>query len=105
MGKGEAASVWIVYMLRCRDDSLYTGITNNLPQRLLRHTGGTASAYTRSRRPVRLVYHERQPTRSAALRRGAAPRPVSPAPQLALPLSPPVKHAPRDRGGGPVAPA
>src|SRR2546428_13125520 len=94
MGKGEAASVWIVYMLRCRDDSLYTGITNNLPQRLLRHTGGTASAYTRSRRPVRLVYHERQPTRSAALRREAPLRRVSRPAQLGLPPYPPVKLAP-----------
>src|SRR5438552_17626028 len=103
MGKGEAASVWIVYMLRCRDDSLYTGITNNLPQRLLRHTGGTASAYTRSRRPVRLVYHERQPTRSAALRREAALRRVSPAAKPPVLLSRPVNLAPPDPARRPAA--
>jgi len=66
--------VWTVYLLRCRDGSFYTGITNDLPRRLSRHAVGTASAYTRSRRPVRLVYQERQPSRSAALRREAALR-------------------------------
>lgn len=58
-------------MLRCRDGSLYTGITNDLATRLVRHRAGTASAYTRSRLPVRLVYQELQPTRSAALKREA----------------------------------
>src|SRR3989454_6133947 len=99
MGKGEAASVWIVYMLRCRDGSLYTGITNNLPQRLLSHTGGTASAYTRSRRPVRLVYHERQPSRSAALRRGGAPPRGVPRPPPGV-VPPPAPESPPPRPGG-----
>src|SRR5256712_9566110 len=63
-------------MLRCRDGSLYTGITNDLPKRLTRHDAGTASAYTRARRPVRLVFQERQPDRSAALRRGGAGGPA-----------------------------
>jgi len=71
-------------MLRCRDGSLYTGITNDLPQRLSRHAAGTASAYTRSRRPVRLVYRERQPTRSAALKREAALRRLPRAAKLTL---------------------
>ncbi len=75
---------WTVYMLRCRDGSLYTGITNDLPTRLERHRAGTASAYTHSRRPVRLVYQERQPDRSAALRREAALRRLSRAAKLAL---------------------
>ncbi len=75
---------WTVYMLRCRDRSLYIGITNDLPERLVRHGVGTASAYTRSRRPVRLVYQERQPDRSAALRREAALRRLSRAEKLAL---------------------
>src|SRR5439155_300411 len=44
--------VWTVYMLRCRDGSLYTGITNDLTRRLTRHNAGTASAYTRARPPV-----------------------------------------------------
>jgi len=75
---------WIVYMLRCRAGSLYTGITTDLPKRLARHRAGTASAYTHSRRPVRLVYQEGQPDRSAALRREAAVRRLSRAKKLAL---------------------
>ena len=71
-------------MLRCRDGSLYTGITSDLRRRLLRHRAGRASAYTRSRLPVRLVYHERQPNRPAALRREAALRRLSRADKLAL---------------------
>jgi len=71
-------------MLRCRDGSLYTGITNDLPKRLVRHGAGTASAYTRSRRPVRLVFQERQPDRSEALRREAALRRLSRVQKLAL---------------------
>ncbi len=71
-------------MLRCRDGSLYTGITNDLPKRLARHNAGTASAYTRARRPVRLVFQEGQPDRSAALRREAAVRRLTRAGKLAL---------------------
>ena len=69
---------------QCGDRSLYTGITNDLLRRLTRHRAGTASAYTRARRPVRLVYEERQPDRSAALRREAALRRLSRAEKLAL---------------------
>ncbi len=71
-------------MLRCRDGSLYTGITNDLPNRLRRHDAGTASAYTRARRPVRLVYQEPRRDRSAALRREAALRRLPRAQKLAL---------------------
>src|SRR5260370_22728488 len=71
-------------MLRCRDGSLYTGITNDLPKRLARHNAGSASAYTRTRRPLRLVFQERQLDRSAALRREAAVRRLSRAEKLAL---------------------
>ena len=71
-------------MLRCRDRSLYTGITTDLEKRLTRHRAGTASAYTRARRPLRLVYEERQPDRSAALRREAALRRLPRAEKLAL---------------------
>ena len=47
---------WIVYIIECSTDgSLYTGITNNIEKRLLAHNNGTASKYTRSRRPVRLL--------------------------------------------------
>ncbi|HOW35308.1 MAG TPA: GIY-YIG nuclease family protein [Candidatus Omnitrophota bacterium] len=58
---------WFVYILRCSDGSLYTGITNNLERRLKMHNAGTASRYTRMHRPVALVYREPQPSRSHAL--------------------------------------
>lgn len=63
---------WLVYMLRCRDGSLYTGITNDLDRRMRAHASGRGARYTRSRLPVTLVYREPQPNRSAALRREAA---------------------------------
>lgn len=47
-------SSWHVYLLRCADETLYCGITNDLTRRLARHNAGTASKYTRSRTPVRL---------------------------------------------------
>lgn len=57
-----------VYMLRCRDGSLYTGATTSLPRRLAQHNAGTASRYTRSRLPVELVWSARVKTWSEALR-------------------------------------
>lgn len=67
----ETRSAWWVYMVRCRDGSLYTGATNDLSARLERHNAGKGGAYTRSRRPVRLVWAERAANRSRALRREA----------------------------------
>ena len=63
---------WFVYLLRCADGSLYTGITNDVPRRLEQHNAGTASRYTRSRLPVALVYQEAQASRSLALKRELA---------------------------------
>jgi predicted GIY-YIG superfamily endonuclease len=63
---------WLVYIVRCRDGSFYTGITNDLERRLKAHDAGKASRYTRGRLPVRLAYTETQPTKSAALKREAA---------------------------------
>ena len=63
---------WWVYLVRCADGSLYTGITLDVARRVAQHNAGRASKYTRSRRPVELVYRERQPDRGAALRREAA---------------------------------
>ena len=65
-------SRWLVYLLRCADGSLYTGITNDLPKRLKAHAAGKASKYTRSRLPVRLVMSEPQRSKSAALKRELA---------------------------------
>ncbi len=74
----------MVYLLRCRDGSLYTGITNDLPHRLESHRRGTASAYTRARRPVVLAYQEIVTDRGSALRREAAIRRLSRAEKIAL---------------------
>jgi putative endonuclease len=74
----------VVYLLRCGDGSLYTGITNDLTQRLASHQSGKASAYTRSRRPLTLAYQEELPDRGAALRREAAIRRLSRSEKLAL---------------------
>jgi putative endonuclease len=60
-----------VYMLRCRDGSLYTGWTNDVPRRLERHSAGKASRYTASRLPVELVFSREMPDRSAARREEA----------------------------------
>lgn len=64
-------------MLRCSDDSLYTGITKNVEGRLKRHNAGTASRYTRSRLPVTVEYHEQQPSHSMALKRELAIKALS----------------------------
>lgn len=66
-----ALTAWVVYILRCGDGSLYTGITNDLERRIAAHRAGTASRYTRTHRPVRLAYQESAADRSAALRREA----------------------------------
>ncbi|NLE77448.1 MAG: GIY-YIG nuclease family protein [Chloroflexi bacterium] len=61
-----------VYILRCADDTFYTGWTENLEARLQAHNAGRGARYTRSRRPVRLAYAEPCGDRAAALRREAA---------------------------------
>ncbi len=68
---------WTVYMLRCADGSLYTGVTTNPNRRVAQHNAGTASRYTRSRLPVQLVYEEFEPSRSAALKRELAIKELS----------------------------
>ncbi len=70
--KNPAADSWFVYILRCGDGSLYTGITKEIRRRCKQHNDGTASRYTRSRRPTKLVYQELHFTRSSALKREAA---------------------------------
>jgi putative endonuclease len=62
-----------VYIVRCCDDSLYTGITTDIARRVEEHnTSPRAARYTRARRPVQLVYNETHTSRSAALKREAA---------------------------------
>ena len=70
-------ATWFVYLMRCADNSLYTGITNDLPRRLDQHNAGTASRYTRSRLPVVLVYREPQENQSHALKRELAVKALS----------------------------
>ncbi len=62
---------WFVYVLRCRDGSLYTGITTDLARRLREHNAGAGGAYTCAKRPVQLMFQEAHPTRSSALKREA----------------------------------
>lgn len=70
-------ATWFLYLMRCADNSLYAGITNDLPRRLEQHNAGTASRYTRSRLPVVLVYHEPQESQSHALKRELAVKALS----------------------------
>lgn len=60
---------WHVYIVMCADRTLYTGVARNVEARLHQHNSGTAARYTRSRRPVNLVYQEGCATRGDALRR------------------------------------
>jgi putative endonuclease len=68
------AAGWQVYMLRCADGTLYTGITTDITRRLAEHNGEASAGarYTRSRRPVTLIYLETAPDRVQASRREAA---------------------------------
>jgi predicted GIY-YIG superfamily endonuclease len=68
---------WFLYLLRCADGSLYTGITNNVTRRCQQHNAGTASRYTRSRLPVELIYQESHVSRSVALKRELAVKAMS----------------------------
>lgn len=60
---------WRVYMVRCADDSLYTGCTNDLARRVAAHNAGKGARYTRSRGPVKVVWSVRVKDKSAALSR------------------------------------
>lgn len=64
--------LWKLYILRCGDGSLYTGITNDLVQRLEQHRSGKGAKYTRGRGPLELVYSEECASKSDALKREAA---------------------------------
>ncbi|MDR3349513.1 MAG: GIY-YIG nuclease family protein [Acidaminococcales bacterium] len=76
--------MYTVYMVRCSDGTLYTGISNRLGERLEKHNLGAASRYTASRRPVRLVYSEPQPDKNSALKREIAIKKLSRADKLKL---------------------
>lgn len=73
----DSSDTWFVYILRCADGTLYTGITKDLTRRVQQHNDGSASKYTRSRLPVKMEYQETQTGRSAALKRELAIKKLS----------------------------
>jgi putative endonuclease len=62
-------SSWFVYIVECADDTLYAGVATNTEARVAKHNAGEGAKYTRTRRPVELVYVERASGRGAALAR------------------------------------
>ncbi len=85
-GAALAADSWQVYIVRCADDSLYTGIARDLERRIAEHNAdnGLGASYTRSRRPVTLVYREVAADRSAASKREYQIKQLSRAEKLVL---------------------
>ena len=76
---------WFVYILRCKDKTLYTGVTNDIDKRLLAHNeSDTGAKYTKARRPVVLVYKEAIKDRSEAQKREAAIKNLSRLAKLSL---------------------
>lgn len=90
MTEAGGRAAWFVYMLRCADGSLYTGVTTDIARRLAEHNGegGPGARYTRGRRPVTLAYIEPADSRTAATRREAAIKRLDRARKLALCDSP-----------------
>lgn len=81
----DRAADWFVYIVQCRDGTLYTGIAKDVAARLAQHNGGRGGArYTRGRRPVSLIYCEAADSRSAASRREAQIKRLPRAAKLAL---------------------
>lgn len=75
---------WFVYIVRCRDGSLYTGATNDLERRVEAHSAGKGARYTRSRAPVTLVWSRRKRDKPAALREEYRLKQLTRADKLAL---------------------
>ncbi len=76
--------MYFVYLLRCKDKSIYTGITTNIERRLKEHKVGKGGAYTRSKKAVRILYTEEFKNRSRASKREAEIKSWSRAKKLAL---------------------
>ena len=66
--KTSAKKIWVVYLLRCSNNSIYTGLTSDIEKRLIAHNKGTASKYTRARLPVKLITMSRRMNRKEAMR-------------------------------------
>ena len=75
---------WFLYILRCNDLSLYTGITKDIEQRFKKHSTGKGARYTRTRRPLEVVYQETCKTRTAALVRECETKAFSRPKKLAM---------------------
>ncbi len=75
---------WCVYILRCKDGTLYTGITDDFDRRLAQHQAGKGAKYTRGRGPLEPVYRESCEDKSAALKREYAIKALSREEKLAL---------------------
>jgi putative endonuclease len=61
--------MYFIYILKCRDGTLYTGSTNDLDKRIAAHNTGNGAKYTRGRRPVKMIYSEKFQSKSKALKR------------------------------------
>ena len=75
---------YFVYMLKCQDGSFYLGSTNDVAKRFLAHRAGRGASYTRSHKPIKVVYTEELPDKSTALRREHELKKLSHASKLAL---------------------
>jgi len=73
-----------VYILKCSDDSLYCGYTNDVDARIKTHNEGKGAKYTRSKTPVELVFQENYPTKAEALRRECEIKKMTRAQKLVL---------------------
>lgn len=60
---------WYLYLVRCADDTIYTGISSDVQARIDKHNSGRGAKYTSTRLPVRLIYSESQPNRISAMKR------------------------------------
>jgi len=68
---GQTEKPWFVYLVRCSDGSIYTGISKTVTKRIATHNAGKGATYTAQRRPVSLLYQESHPDQGSALRREA----------------------------------
>jgi putative endonuclease len=85
--------MWVVYIVECADRSLYTGMTNDLDQRMAAHRAGKGAKYTKHRGPLILRYTETLDSKGAALRREAAIKALDRSAKLLLIAAPPDKQA------------
>jgi putative endonuclease len=82
---------WIVYILECSNNSLYTGITNDRGRRQEEHRTGRGAKYTRHRRPLKVRYTKYQGSKSPALKREAAIKSLERSEKLALIATRPIR--------------